>query len=283
MKFPLGLRYMIEGAFYFALMSVFAKLAGKDMPFQQVVLGRSIVAMAMSYWSIRRLGLNPWGNNKVLLASRGFLGFVGLCFFFYSVVALPLADATVIHYTNPVMVAVLAALFLGEAVTRRVVFGAIAALIGVSLIARPAFLFGDANALPTIPVLAAVGGAATSAAAYTIVRQLAKTDHPMVVVFWIPLMSLPFVLPWTLLTGKVPTALEVLWLLGVGVSEQIGQVRLTQGLALEPAGRAITMTYLQVVFAFIWGIALFREVPSALALLGAGVVFASTVWVATKR
>lgn len=274
---------MVEGAFYFSLMSVFAKLAGENLPFQEVVLGRSLVALGMSYWTLRRLRIDPWGHNRKLLALRGILGFGGLCCFFYSVVAMPLADATVIHYTNPVMVALLAAAFLGERFTSKEMLGALAALVGVTLIARPAFLFGEGTSLPTLPVLAAIAGAAFSAAAYTAVRQLGKTDHPVVVVFWIPVMSLPFVLPWTLMTGRWPTALEILWMLGVGVSEQIGQIRLTQGLALEPAGRAVTMTYLQVVFAFIWGLALFGEVPNVGALAGAAVVFVATVWVARRR
>ena len=280
---PAGLRYMIEGAFWFSLMSVFAKLAGAHLPFQEVVLGRSIVALLLSYWMVRRARVSPLGVNRRLLALRGLLGLGGLCCFFYSVVALPLAEATVIHYTNPVMVALLAALFLSESITPRVAMGAVAALVGVALIAQPAFIFGGEGALPALAVWAAVAGAAFSAAAYTIVRRLGATDHAGVVVLWIPLMSIPFVLPWTLLTGRVPTALECLWMVLVGVTEQFGQVRLTQGLALEKAGRAVTMTYLQVVFAFAWGMAFFDEVPTTTALVGAAVVFAATLWVAKRR
>lgn len=280
MRMAIGLRYMIEGAFYFSLMSVFAKLAGATLPFQEVVLGRSIVALVLSLWVLRRDKVSVWGVNRPLLALRGILGFGGLCAFFYSVVAMPLADATVIHYTNPVMVAVLAAVFLSERPKPRVILGSVAALVGVVLIARPAFLFGVESTLPTNAVLAAVAGAIFSAAAYTVVRRLGQTDHAIVVVFWIPLMSLPFVLPWTLLTGRWPTWIEVLWMVGVGVSEQIGQIRLTQGLALERAGKAMTMTYLQVVFAFAWGAMLFDEFPTFLALAGASVVFLSTIWVA---
>jgi drug/metabolite transporter (DMT)-like permease len=281
MRLAIGLRYMIEGAFYFSLMSVFAKLAGATLPFQEVVLGRSIVALGLSLWMLRRARVSVWGVNKPLLALRGILGFGGLCCFFYSVVAMPLADATVIHYINPVLVALLAAIFLGERPRLAVAMGSVLALLGGVLIARPAFLFGADASLPTLAVFAALGGAAFSAAAYTVVRKLGQTDHAVVVVFWIPLMSLPFVLPWVALTGRWPTWIEILWMVGVGVSEQMGQIRLTQGLALERAGKAMSMTYLQVVFAFVFGLAFFDEVPTMLAILGAGIVFVSTLWISS--
>ncbi|MEZ4458560.1 MAG: DMT family transporter [bacterium] len=279
----LGLRYMVESAFYFSIMSVLVKFAGRTVPFQEIVLARTAVAFVASIVMLRARGISVWGVNRPLLVLRGVLGFVGLVCFYYSITHLPLADASVIQYTNPVLVAVLAALLLGEALTVGVVVSAIACFIGVVMIARPAFLFGAHEPLPPVALAAAITGALVSSFAYTVVRKLGATDHPIVIVFWFPLVALPFALPWAISTGYVPNVHELALLLGVGIATQAAQVRMTQGLQLEQAGRATSITYLQVVFAFVWGLLLFDEVPAWPAVLGAVTVLAAVVFVARSR
>ena len=100
---PRGLRYMAAGAFFFSIMSLLAKTAGGRIPTQEMVLARGAVMTAMSYLALRRAGVSPWGERqRVLLLIRGVLGFTALSCFFFAVVRLPLADATVIHFTAPV-------------------------------------------------------------------------------------------------------------------------------------------------------------------------------------
>jgi drug/metabolite transporter (DMT)-like permease len=72
-------------------------------------------------------------------------------------------------------------------------------------------------------------------------------------------------------------------LLAVGVTAQAGQVYLTRGLQLEPAGRATAVGYLQIVFAAIWGAAFFSEYPDAWAVTGALLILVSTLTLARSR
>lgn len=275
---------MVESAFYFSIMSVLVKLAGQTVPFQEIVLARTIIALVLSWILIKRAGITLLGNRRGLLALRGLFGLGGLICFYYSVSHLPLADATVIQYTNPVIVALLAALLLGERIGKVALGAAFFCMLGVGLIAKPDFFLDtEASALPTTDVLIAVGGAIFSAFAYTTVRKLGETEEPLVVVFWFPLVAFPVVLPWALSTGYVPNLTEVLILLGVGVSTQIAQVRLTQGLQMESAGRAMSITYLQVVFAMLWGMLIFGEIPPMATLIGAAIIIISVVFVARSR
>ncbi|MDP9348235.1 MAG: DMT family transporter, partial [Gemmatimonadota bacterium] len=103
-----GLRYMALGAFWFSLMSLLVKVAGQRIPSPQVVLVRGVITLALSYWLVRRAGVSPWGNDRLRLAVRGFLGFVGLSCFYFSLAHLPIAEATVFQYMNPVFTALLA-------------------------------------------------------------------------------------------------------------------------------------------------------------------------------
>ena len=64
---------------------------------------------------------------------------------------------------------------------------------------------------------------------------------------------------------------------GIGVLTQFAQLRMTQALHLEPAGRASAVTYLQVLLSVGWGIWLFGEQPSFFTLIGAVLVLGGTL------
>ena len=107
-------------------------------------------------------------------------------------------------------------------------------------------------------------------------RELARTEHPLVIVLWFPLVAAPAALPGTLARGVWPAGVEWLLLLGVGVLAQLGQVWLTRGLALERAGRATALSYLQIAFAVLWGWLFFAELPGPWTAAGAALIAAGT-------
>jgi len=277
--FPRGLRYMAAGALFFSVMSLLVRIVGQGMPTMEVVLGRSVVVLGIAWVLLRRRGVSPWGVDRRLLLLRGVLGFTSLSCFYYALIHLPLADATVIQYTNPVWTALLAAWVLGERAGRREWAVSLASLGGVVLMARPTFLFGGVSpALPPIPVTVAVIGALFSAGAYVSVRALGRSEDPVVIVFWFSLVStlgsMPFVLP----NLGVPTGSEFLLLLAIGVTTYAGQVLITMGLREERAGKAMAVAYLQIVFAALWGILLLNEVPDRWTFGGAAVILGCT-WI----
>ncbi len=284
LPFPTGLRYMAAGALAFSVMSLLVKMVGARIPTMEVVLARSVVLLVLARAALLRRGASPWGNNRRLLLLRGVLGFTALTCFYYAVIHLPLADATVIQYTNPVFTALLAAVVLSEALRAREVVLALASLGGVVLLARPAFLFGGgAEALDPLATGIALTGAVFSAAAYVTVRRLGKDEDAMVIVFWFALVSVIGALPATLPVAVLPTRREWLLLLAVGVTTHLGQVFLTWGLQRERAGRAMAVGYLQIVFAGIWGFLFFAEVPDRWGVAGALVIVGSTYLVARSR
>jgi drug/metabolite transporter (DMT)-like permease len=260
-------------------MSLLVKLAGGTLPTMEIVLARSMVMAGLSAGAIVATGGDFRGREPRLLLLRGVLGFVALTCFFYAVIHLPLAEATVIHFTSPVFTALIAAVALGESLRGREMLLAALSLCGVALVARPAFLFGgSASSLEATTVLIALGGAMVSAGAYTTVRRL-RNERAMVIVFYFATVSglgaIPAVIPvWT-----TPTPMELLLLLGVGVATHLGQLCLIRGLRSERAGRAMTVGYIQIVFAALWGALVFGDVPDGWSVVGALVIIASTFFV----
>jgi len=271
-----GLRYMAAGAFWFSLMSLLVKVAGERLPSQQIVLARAVLTLLFSYAMVRRAGVSPWGNDRLRLLLRGLLGSVGLSFFYFSLVHLPIAEATIIQYMNPVFTAVLAAWLLRERMGGREAACVALSLLGVALVTRPDFLFGGGARLPAVYVGLALLGALGSASAYVTIRTLTR-EHPLVVVFYLPLVTVPVTLPFVGTTAVWPTPWEWGVLLAVGVTTQIAQVYMTRGLQMERAGPATAVGYLQVVFAAAWGVLFFGEYPDAWSIAGGVMIIGSTL------
>jgi drug/metabolite transporter (DMT)-like permease len=283
-RFPLGMRYMVGAALAFSVMSLLVKVAGQRLPSQEMVMVRAVITMALSVWGIRHAGVRPWGTpgKRGLLVVRGIFGFLALTCFYHSIVNLPLADATVIQYTNPVWAGLLAVPFLNERLRRREVLSVLVSMAGVALVMRPSFIFGHGVGLNPATVMIGLLGAMSSGVAYVTVRKLGATEHPTVIVFYFSLVSVFAAVPTALPGALWPTPLEWLVLLGVGVTTQLGQIALTHGLRLERAGRATATAYLQIVFAALWGILFFAEVPDWGTFLGAALIVGSTLALARR-
>ena len=273
-----GIRAMIIGAFWFSIMGLLVKLAGRRLASMEIVFARSVVTLSLSWWALWRLRISPLGNNRRLLFVRGLLGSTALLFYFYSIVHLPLGEATLIQYTNPVFATMLAAVLLHEALRAGEIACLIASLLGVLFVAHPVAVFGgNAPRESGVAIASAVTGAACSGFAYALVRKMRGAEHPMVIVGYLPLLSLPMSLPFAIASWKWPTPWDWAALAGVGVTPQLAQVSMTRGLQLERTARATTAGYLQVAFAVLWGAIFLGEIPDGWTLAGAVTIIGSTL------
>lgn len=278
MKISRGVLYMTASAFGFSVMGVLVKLASSRMPIGEIVFARAVITLGISLAMVRRAGLSPWAGPHMSLVLRGLLGFGGLTGYYIALDRLPLADAAVLQNVTPLLTGVLAWWLLDEAIGWSTAVAIACGIGGVALIARPS---GDV--LDSTGVLAALGGVACSSFSYVTVRRLSRTVHPLVIVMYFPLIATPLALPWMLASFVVPGPVDLLLLVALGAATQTGQVFLTMALAIESAGKAISLNYLQVAFAILWQLAVFGEFPTAWTLAGASLILGGTLLVAHVR
>ena len=272
---------LILCALAFSLMTVCVKHLGGQLPVAEIVLVRSLISIVITLAMLQRVGVSPWGEQRRLLLVRGVLGTTALLCFFEALARLPLAAATLLQYTYPTLTALSAWLLLGEPIRRRIGIAVLLGWIGVMLVMQPDWINSTTSAvmpeLPAIAVTLGLGGALLTALAYVSVRQLSAREHPLVIVFYFPLVSVPATLP--LLWGQAiwPSPEQWLWLVGVGIFTQLGQIWLTEGLSALPAARATSINYVQVVFASLWGVLFFAEPITSAVVLGAACVLGATL------
>lgn len=274
---------LIGSALAFSLMTVCVKQLNGRLPVSEIVFIRAVISLTITRGMLLKAKVSPWGNQKALLFIRGILGTSALFFVFKALELIPLASATVIQYTYPTFTAIAAFFFLGEPLRKRILIAVLLGWFGIIMIVNPEWLKSTSESLPTYAVLVALTGALLTSLAYVCVRKLSKDEHPLVIIYYFPLVSLPLTLPFFITKIVWPVGLDWIWLIGVGLLTQLGQIWITKGLSSLPAAKACSINYIQVVFAAIWGVIFFQEAISLWVIAGAVFILGSTLISLTSR
>ena len=272
-----GIKFLIGSGLAFSLMSVCVKAIGGRIPVTELVFARASMSLIITRLLLFKNKIDPWGYQKKLLFIRGLLGTVALFCIFKALTILPIATATVIQYIYPTFTVICAYFILKEYIFKRIVYSIILGWLGIILVSQPE-LISNNNIIETIiAITIAIIGALMTALAYICVRKLSAKEHPLVIIYYFPLVSIPLSLPFLINNFVLPIGIEWCWILGIGLFTQIGQVCITEGLRLIPAGQGTSLNYSQVIFSSIWGVLIFKESISTAVYLGGLCVLISTI------
>ncbi len=272
-----GFQSLIASALAFSLMTVCVKKLDGRIPIAELITARALISLIMTWIMIRKMGISPWGKNKKLLVTRGLVGTGALFCIFKALNYLPLSTATVIQYTYPTFTALLAFLLLREKLKKRIFLSVILGWIGIRLVIQPTALDREQINYPLFAIIIALVGAILTALAYVIVRKLSESESSIIIVHYFPLIAVPLSLPFLMNNAVIPQGVEWIWLLGIGLFTQLGQLSITKGLRLLPAGQASSINYTQVLFGTLWGVILFSEKVTSSFLAGSICVLGATL------
>lgn len=265
----------------------------------------------------------PFGKREIrwLLILRGISGFAGVFGMWYSMMYLPLADATVITFLAPGVAGFLCYLLLREPFTRAEQLATLMAFLGVVLIAQPAALFqkspkdetpvnGSAghggSSLPgldhettaeerLVAVGVALSGVAGAAVAFTTLRTIGKRAHPLISVNFFGIVCTiicisALVLGPALDIGQpalrwvTPTsAKQWLLLFMLGIMGFVMQYLLTAGLSADKSNKANAMVYTHMLFAASFDRWVFGHRMGPTSFAGCALILGSAIGVALMK
>ena len=272
-----GIKYLIGSGIAFSLMSVCVKAIGERLPVSELVFARATISIIITRFMLFKNKINPWGYQRKLLLLRGLLGTLALFCIFKALTILPIATATIIQYTYPTFTVVCAYIILKEYIFKRLIISIIIGWFGIFLVTQPEWNLNGNNVTSLVAITIAILGALMTSLAYICVRKLSAKEHPLVIIYYFPLVSIPLSLPFIIKNFVLPVGLDWLWILGIGIFTQIGQLFITEGLRLIPAGQATSLNYSQVIFASLWGVLFFQESITNSIYLGGLCVLISTI------
>jgi drug/metabolite transporter (DMT)-like permease len=269
-----GILWILMAGFLFATQDVIAKHLSLTYPTEQVLWGRFIfpvVALAIYYnrrlpevMATRRLGLQ-------LLRSGLLCVMLGLLFSAY--LYMPLADVTAIMFIGPILVTALSLPLLGEHVGPRRWAAVVVGFVGALIIIRP-----GAGVMQGAALLA-LGAAFISSTQQIMIRILIRHDSALTTLIYTPLVgalatSVAVVFRWQApdLEGWVLMAL--LGMLGVA-----SQFSIIKGFEAAPAATVSPFMYSILIWAGVYGFAVFGDIPDFWTVLGAAVIVASGLYI----
>ena len=263
---------MLIASLGFACMNASVKYIS-HIPVFEIILFRAVITLALSYATLKKRKVNPWGTHHKFLIARGLFGAGGLICYFYTLQHLQLANAIVIHYLSPIFTTLIAMLFLGERVKGIQWIAFSISFCGVIMVK------GFAN-IDAIDFIVGVTGAALSGFAYNAIRNMKDKEDADVIVFYHPLISLPVVMIYMIFFPQsrvMPTGWDWLFLIGTGVFTQVGQYFITRAYQMDTAARISSVSYIGIIWGVTMGKFLFGESYHANVLSGMLVVLAGVL------
>ena len=265
----LAILFAFLAALGFAVMYACIKGVGLEFGIAQLIFFRSLIALLLFAPLLIK--------NKYLLATnrlkghllRSSFGLASMFCLFISAPHIPFTTLTLIIFTMPLFVTVLSYPLLKEKVSGSqylIVFGG---FFGIFIAIAP-----ETTGFNVYYLLAVTGSALYGLAVITI-RQLGETEPPGTTFFY-------FTIICTLLSGAslpldwiTPQPTDWIYLIGIGIFGGLAQFAMIKAYKLAPANLIAPVEYTQFLWAILFGIIIWGEIPTINTYIGAFIIIGS--------
>ncbi len=267
-----GAALLAVSALLFSCMGVLIREASATINNENIVFFRNIVGVIFFLPLLLARGIRPFKTLRLkshLL--RTSYGLAAMYCFFYAIAHLPLADAMLFTYSAPVFTPIIAYFWLKEPLTKRMLLFSLLGLMGVILVAKPS----DA----VFSSLSLIGLAASllAATAFVSIREMSDTEPAYRMVFYFALFSslisaVPLLWAWQPLNND-----QLILLCAAGLLAALAQIVMSRAYSLAPPGLIGPVAYLAIVFAGVFSLVLWNEIPDSTSILGAALIFSASL------
>jgi drug/metabolite transporter (DMT)-like permease len=237
--------------------------------------------------------INNWKN----IALRSFFGFVTMIMVFSSLQLIPIGLTTALAQSSAIYVTLLSPFVLGEKIGLIRWTAVIAGLIGVFLMINPISIINETSDLSAFGIYLAFGSAVTHAALAIILRKIGKTEHPATTALIHNLVttlviSFTIVFLGTKFYGKTGEyGLEILitpnnilyTLVSLGIIGSFVQYLMAQSYKYAEATILVTLRYLAIPLATLFGFIIWNEIPSYNQIIGGLIVIGSCLLITYRE
>jgi drug/metabolite transporter (DMT)-like permease len=268
-----GIALMLLGVFMFSFGDALGKYLVSTYAVGQLLWLRACAALLVLsplIWRHRREFLAM--ERPRLQAIRIVLSTLEVAAFFLATVYLPLADVTTYYLACPIFVTALSALVLREQVGWRRWSAILIGFCGVLIALRP-----SAQTI-SWPAMIALGGSVSFSLLLLITRSLRATPD-------IVMATLQFL--GTFLLGALmspfgwvtPSAGSLALFVAAGCISVTALVCVNRSLKLAPASVVVPYQYSMIIWAVMFGIAVFGDVPQPATIVGAAIIIAAGLYI----
>ncbi len=266
-----GIALTAGGYAIFSVQDATVKWLAATYAVPQILFLRSLVIVVIALALGGRDGVRALARsrNKGPILLRAGLIIAAWLLYYSASRYLGLAEMTTLYFAAPVIAVALAALILKERVDAMRWFVVLLGFTGVVVAAAPSRTM---NLVPSMAVLAA---ACCWAASAILVRRIGRSDSTVTQMLAANALSslacLP-ALPWA---WTIPDGFGLALMLGLGIIGGLGQYLLFEGFRFAPASVVAPIEYSGLVWAFLYGYAIWGDHPQPHVFVGAALIAAS--------
>jgi len=270
----------------FSIIFASGKFAGELAPPLQVnvmrYMGGAVTLIMLA--SFQRQKLSSYRSGRPLFHFiRTVFGVSGGLTIIQSSTDMPIVDATAISLLYVVFVVLLGVMILGERLGWRHVAGILACFAGAALVVTSRGAFRHVDIAYIAPALLALFGALLLAVEGIMIKLLAQSDRPMVVmlhvnIFGLLLLAVPAWFVWQPVT--VWQALPYVLLGPMGIAAQYCVIRGYRMADLSVVG---PVDYSWLIFASLIGLLFFNEIPTVGVAIGCAFIVLGGIVLATIK
>lgn len=271
----LGVSAAIISILLFCTMDATVKWLGANYPVHQIMFFRCTLAFVPVLLILYKAGgIKILKTNRVALHGvRSFFGLLAMASAFYGFTVMPLADASSVFYTAPLLAVAFSVPILGERVGMRRWIAVIVGLVGVMIILRPIGSVFNLGGMCMFAAAILVG--LTS----NIVRKLNATEQAICITFYFTLSgSIVSILACLYLGWVIPGFTDFLLLVCVGLLGGSAQYALTLSFRYAEVSVVAPLKYMSIVLGGVFGYLIWNETPDFLTLLGMVTIIGSGVY-----
>ncbi len=273
---------MLLATAFIAGTMMMAKLLGSDtlgpaLHPLQISHGRfifALVTIATAAAILRPKFIKP---NLPIHVGRSVFGWMGVTAMFAAVAFIPLSDATAISFLNPVFGMLLAIPFLGERVGKWRWLAAAMALTGALILLRP-----GAGTFQ-LPALLALAAAALLGMELIFIKKLADREPPFQILLINNAIGCAIASVAVIAVFATPTSAQWVALAALGVMMASAQACFVNAMARAEASFVTPFSYVTLIFAALYDLAVFDVVPDAISWLGAAIILAGAALLAARE
>ena len=239
------------------LVVVWARYAGQMVAVTPYARHR----LGPDFWRTKHLRVQLVRSLTLVIATLGFFGALRY---------LPLAEASAISNLTPVFIVLLSPWLIGERPGRARLVAAFVGFAGVLILLRP----GSSVLHPAVVLLFVT---AISNALYGMLTRKLGGDSPYTTLFYSALVGTlvltPFV-PFAIVPSAWSWTSAGLFAL-LGVLAGVGHSMVTRAFLRAPASLLAPFSYVQIVWATLFGFLIFDQLPDGVSFVGMAVIVAS--------
>lgn len=274
-----GALWMLASAVTFTLMTSLIKYLGDDYSPALQTFYRQAAGILVLVPIVLRDPVGAFRTSRPgILLFRSLAGTLGMVLAFWAYQKMPLAEANALSFTRTLWIVPLAIFVLGEKIGPWRLGATLIGFAGVLIMLQPSI----ANAVGW-PAAAALASAALFAMTVTGMKVMTRDHSVTVLMVWSAALGFVLSIPLAVLEWRWPEPLDLALLAAMGVLGLVTQVCYIKGMSLGDAAAMAPIDYTRLVFAILFGLALFHEVPNMITMFGALIVIGSTLVITLRE